>query len=110
MIELIIRNLLSNAVKFTPRGGRIDIAIKNETGQVQLQIRDNGMGLNEEKRKQINADSIRSLQSTAGTDKEKGTGLGLMLCKHFALLMKGSISVESNEGSGSVFFLRLPKA
>ncbi len=110
MIELIIRNLLSNAVKFTPRGGHIVITVKNETGQVQLQIRDNGMGLSEEKLKQINADSIRSLQSMAGTDKEKGTGLGLMLCKHFALLMKGKIFVESKEGSGSLFILRLPKA
>ncbi len=110
MIELIIRNLLSNAAKFTPQGGCIEVGIADKAGEICVQIKDNGIGLSEEKVKQINAASIRSLQSTAGTDKEKGTGLGLMLCKHFALLMKGKVSVESRKGSGSVFSLSLPKA
>ncbi len=110
MIELIIRNLLNNAVKFTETNGRIEIKILQQDGRIQLEVKDTGVGLSENKLKLINADSVRTLESTAGTAKEKGTGLGLMLSKHFALLMKGKIIAESRQGSGSVFALSLPVA
>ena len=110
MIELIIRNLLNNAVKFTEENGRIEVNIQQLADSIQLDVKDNGVGLSESKLKQINADSVRTLESTTGTAKEKGTGLGLMLSKHFALLMKGRITVKSKEGSGSVFSVSLPAA
>ena len=110
MIELIVRNLLNNAVKFTEVNGRIEINILQQDNRVQLEVKDTGVGLSENKLKMINADSVRTLESTTGTAKEKGTGLGLMLSKHFALLMKGKIIAESKQGSGSVFALSLPVA
>jgi signal transduction histidine kinase len=108
MIELIIRNLLNNAVKFTEINGRIEIKVIQQADRIKLEVKDTGVGLSDHKLKLINADSVRTLESTAGTDKEKGTGLGLMLSKHFALLMKGKIIAESRQGSGSVFALSLP--
>jgi len=108
MLELITRNLLSNAVKFSRKGSRLEIVAGKNNSDTLLSVKDSGIGLSEAKVKMINGNSIRTLESTNGTDKEKGTGLGLMLCKHFASLMKGSISVESKEGRGSVFTLSLP--
>lgn len=111
MVELVIRNILTNAVKFSERNGKIEISIESaENNQVVLSVKDNGVGLNSDQVRKINALSVQTLESTPGTDKEKGTGLGLMLCKHFAHLMKGSISVESGKTAGSIFSLTLPQA
>ncbi|MES2005744.1 MAG: ATP-binding protein [Bacteroidota bacterium] len=111
MIELIIRNLLSNAIKFSRQNGKLELFVKGKSSEiVTLSIRDNGVGLSETKMQKINSTSVLTLESTHGTAKEKGTGLGLMLCKHFALLMHGKIKVESAEGKGSVFSLVLPVA
>lgn len=109
MTELIIRNLLSNAVKFSRHGGTMEIAVQHdEAGRVIFSVKDDGVGLSPKKVKLINAATVHSLESTHGTDKEKGTGIGLMLCKHFAALMHGNISVKSEEGVGSVFSVNLP--
>lgn len=109
MVELIIRNLLSNSIKFSGHNSAVEIfSNKGKDNTVSLSIKDQGVGISEAKVNLINASSVRSLESTYGTDKEKGTGLGLMLCKHFAFLMKGNISVESKEESGSVFTISLP--
>lgn len=112
MIELIIRNLLNNAVKFSPPGTRLELfrSATEDTGMVVFSVRDHGVGLPPAKAEKINDPSLLTLESTYGTNKEKGTGLGLMLCKHFAALMKGRISVTSSEGAGSVFSLSLPLA
>ncbi|MEO8173834.1 MAG: HAMP domain-containing sensor histidine kinase, partial [Sediminibacterium sp.] len=108
MIELIIRNLLSNAIKFSKPGGVVSLTVNDEKNRVIVSVRDNGVGMKEEKVAFINSASTGSVQSTMGTGKEKGTGLGLMLCKHFAALMNGSIYVESKVGEGSVFSVVLP--
>lgn len=112
MIELIIRNLLNNAIKFSASGTRIELLQANsaEAGMCIFSVKDNGVGLPPSKVDKINAISVLTLESTYGTNKEKGTGLGLMLCKHFAGLMKGKIWVTSKEGEGSVFSLSLPLA
>jgi signal transduction histidine kinase len=112
MIELIIRNLLSNAIKFSAPGTRLELfqAKDKDNHQVVVSVKDNGLGLPQSKVDKINAASVLTMESTYGTNKEKGTGLGLMLCKHFAGLMKGKISVTSKEGQGSVFSLSLPLA
>lgn len=112
MIELIIRNLLNNAIKFSALGTRLELfqAKGEDNSMVVFSVKDNGVGLPQAKVDKINAASVLTMESTYGTNKEKGTGLGLMLCKHFAGLMKGKISVTSKEGQGSVFSLSLPLA
>lgn len=108
MVELVIRNLLNNALKFSHPQSLIKVfAQETEGAECSIVIADNGIGLSQEKLKLINATNLRSLASTAGTNKEKGTGLGLMLCKHFARLMDGRISASSVEGQGAVFQLHL---
>lgn len=106
MLQLIIRNITSNAIKFTENGGNILISFKNEKDNVEIYIKDDGIGLDE--------NNIKSLfenigNSELGTKGEKGTGLGLSLCKEMIEKMGGSISVESEgEGKGTTFIVTLP--
>lgn len=112
MIELIVRNLLNNAIKFSVQGAKLELfqQMGREPGMIVFSVKDHGVGLPQYKVDKINADSVLTLESTYGTNEEKGTGLGLMLCKQFAGLMKGRISVTSKEGEGSVFSLTMPIA
>jgi PAS domain S-box-containing protein len=108
MINLVIRNLLSNAVKFTPRGGTVDIYLAEEEHFVQVTVKDSGVGMS--------PDIVEKLftkdhyHSTYGTNNEKGSGLGLMLCKDFISRNGGKIRVESEVGKGSSFIFTLPAA
>lgn len=110
MIELIIRNLVSNAVKFSNHQGKLELAIDQQHNKVVLSIKDTGVGMDDTKVFQINKPVIHALETTHGTDKEKGTGLGLMLSKHFVVMMGGSITVKSQPGMGSKFHIALPSA
>ncbi len=110
MTDLIVRNLVNNAVKFSSEGGRLELSSVQDNDKVVLTIKDNGVGMDAGKVQQINSASIHSIESSFGTAKEKGTGLGLMLSKHFAGLMGGSITVESKPGAGSRFDVSLPGA
>ena len=112
MISTIIRNLISNAIKFTPKGGEITINTnkirdKNNRKFTEILIADNGVGISKEM--QLRLFDISKNTSTAGTENEKGTGLGLILCKEFTEKHNGKIKVESKEGSGSVFSFTIPK-
>lgn len=108
MIAVILRNLLNNAVKFTPTGGTVEISAAENNGFVRISISDNGIGMSEENIKQFNALSIRPVESTYGTEREKGTGLGLLLCKTFTQLMNGRITVKrKSNGPGCIFELVL---
>ena len=108
MIELVIRNLLNNALKFSYPNSQIQVVAIASDGICTLTITDQGMGLSPEKLALINAPKLRSLSSSIGTNKEKGTGLGLMLCKHFAFLMEGKITAISTKGKGAQFQFQLP--
>ena len=110
MIELIIRNLVGNAIKFSDHGGVLELNAASVHDEVILSVSDNGVGMTDNKVQSINSASAKSLESTYGTDREKGTGLGLMLCKHFAGIMGGSITVTSKPGMGSQFNIALPAA
>ncbi|MFM8741069.1 MAG: sensor histidine kinase, partial [Cytophagales bacterium] len=105
MIKTVVRNLLANAVKFTDEGGTIDISanIKNEFTTVF--IADSGVGIDPEKQKNL---FTMSVESTQGTANEKGTGLGLLICKDFVTSNGGSIWVESEAHSGSKFVFTIP--
>ena len=107
-INLVIRNLLTNAIKFTNDGGEITIAAEAKGNEWVVSVRDNGIGMSDEIQKKL-FDKINPY-STRGTANEKGTGLGLILCKEFVEKNGGRIWVESKENSGSTFWFTLPKA
>jgi signal transduction histidine kinase len=108
LLDIIIRNLLSNAVKYTPRGGRISILLKDKTMSdegIMLKICDNGIGIPEIKQKYLFTDT--EIESTPGTENEKGTGLGLKLCYELVKINNGRISIDSKLGEGTCFIIVL---
>ena len=108
MVSTVLLNLVSNAVKFTPHNGRVEINSSRKNGFIEMEVKDTGVG--------IAAENISKLfkpgekYQTTGTNKEKGTGLGLILCKEFVEKNGGKIEVESELGKGSTFTVVLPKA
>ena len=106
-LGIVIRNLLSNAIKFTNRNGVIEISLNNDSENSIITITDNGVGIEPEDIEKL-FDPSKS-DSKPGTENEKGTGLGLMLCKELIEFNDGSISVKSNLGLGSSFIISLPK-
>jgi len=102
----ILRNLISNAVKFTPEGGSIRVYNNQRDGINNIFVEDNGVGIEHKDMNKLF--KIDEVFSTPGTNSENGTGLGLIICQEFADKQGGSIAVESQVGSGSIFTLRLP--
>ena len=105
-ISTIIRNLLNNAIKFTPTSGKIKLFAIKQGDALLLYIRDNGIGMDELQLNDIF--DLKKRKSTEGTEGERGTGLGLSVCKELALLNGGDITVESTFGVGTTFILQLP--
>ncbi|HEY0432222.1 MAG TPA: HAMP domain-containing sensor histidine kinase, partial [Chitinophagaceae bacterium] len=105
MISLVIRNLVSNAIKFSPKGGHIVVGTVASGNTAGLFVQDSGTGIDA-----MTFDKIQSNQvySTPGTQNEKGTGLGLTLCKEFLGRNGGSLTIESSTRKGSKFSFRLP--
>ena len=106
MLKTVLRNLISNAIKFTKSGGHISVFAILKQDHVEITISDDGIGMNKEKLKGLF--NISSNTTTVGTANEKGSGLGLVLCKEFVEKHKGEIWVESKEGKGSDFKFTLP--
>jgi signal transduction histidine kinase len=113
MINTVFRNLISNAIKFTQKGGCINIVLEQQTGDAEpknefviASVNDTGVGINKGNIKKLFR--IEENLTTKGTNNEKGTGLGLMLCKEFIEIMGGEIWVESEVGKGSSFFIKIP--
>lgn len=106
MILTVLRNLISNAVKFTPFGGRALIEVNPSKDGCEISVSDSGIGMSKEDTDKIFR--IDSKHTTRGTADEKGTGLGLILCKEFVEKHGGTIWVESEEGKGSTFYFTLP--
>jgi len=106
MTKTIIRNLFSNSIKFTPNGGSIFIGCKKENGNLVLSVKDSGRGISEDVIKAIlNDDKINSVK---GTNNEKGSGIGLKVCKDFIAAQKGSLAINGNLGKGAEFIVTLP--
>lgn len=106
-IATVLRNLLSNAIKFSHRDSRIEVFLKDNSKDVEVSIKDFGLGISKE-----NLDKLFKLDSSytkQGTDMEKGTGLGLILCKEFVEKNGGKIWVESQIDKGSTFKFTIPK-
>ncbi|MCB2194602.1 MAG: transporter substrate-binding domain-containing protein [Bacteroidetes bacterium] len=106
MISTILRNLVSNAIKFTPIGGSIKIQGKQHQNKLLISVKDSGIGLS--KRKIESIFTVKANSSEVGTQKEEGTGLGLILCKEFIERHNESIWVESFPDKGSTFYFTLP--
>lgn len=107
MLKNILRNLISNAIKFTPKNGRIEVnAEENEFG-FEISVTDNGVGIKPENIEKLF--KIEANFSTRGTASEKGTGLGLLLCKEFVEKHGGKIQVESQQDVGSTFKFTIPR-
>ena len=111
MTTLVLRNLINNAIKFTNIDGIIDISMQETDAQFFIAITDNGIGMSKQQIDSFNqAGFDEYAKTTIGTNKEKGTGIGLMLCSTFTQLMNGAIAVQSEKEVGTVFTLMLPKA
>jgi signal transduction histidine kinase len=106
MIKTVLRNLIGNAIKYTNTGGEITISAAESDQYVEIVVRDTGIGMSQEAQKKLF--KIETFHSTAGTNNEHGTGLGLMLCKEFVEIHGGIIRVESQPGKGSMFKFTLP--
>lgn len=105
-VTTVIRNLISNAIKFTPKGGTITVSATKSSEEALISVADSGVGMSKEVIDKIFR--IDAKHSTKGTADEKGTGLGLVLCKDFVEKNNGSIGVQSEEGKGSTFYFTLP--
>ncbi len=107
MINLVFRNLILNGIKFTEDGGQITIAAEDEGDHYKISIADNGVGIRPEVQSLIFTKTTG--YSTRGTANEKGTGLGLILCKEFVERNGGQIWLESEMGKGSTFYFTIKK-
>jgi len=104
MTALVIRNLLSNAIKYTRPDGIINLSSSKKSSGTQITVQDSGVGISDALVKEFNRNNTNQpIDSTQGTANEKGTGMGLMLCKSFLKLMNGAISLKSEPGKGSTF-------
>lgn len=106
MMEIVIRNLVSNAVKFTTENGTVEIKVSKFSDRMEFSVYDSGIGIEKEKIDKLF--DLESSFSTPGTNKEKGTGLGLILCKEFITKHNGTIEARSELGKGSIFTFSIP--
>ncbi len=108
MIDVVLRNLVANAIKFCKADGKVTICSNVCENQVEIIVADNGVGISEDNVKKIFR--VENVFTTLGTNNEKGTGLGLLLCKEFVEKNNGTIGVESAINEGSRFWFTLPIA
>jgi signal transduction histidine kinase len=106
MLHTVFRNLISNAIKFTPLGGQVVVHSQQVNGFIETRVRDTGIGIAKTDIEKLFRIDVHF--STNGTHNEKGTGLGLILCKEFIEKNGGKIWAESKEGNGSIFAFTLP--
>lgn len=108
IVNLVLRNLILNSMKFTQNGGLIEAASQQQGDDIVVSIRDTGIGISPEIQNVIFEKTAG--YTTRGTANEKGTGLGLILCKEFIEKNGGKIWLESEVGKGSTFYFTVKKA
>jgi len=108
MISMVVRNLLNNAIKFSPNGKSVKIEVEDLNTSWKLSVIDQGIGIALENQEKIF--QIGTKFKAEGTSGEKGTGLGLIICKEFVEQNEGNISIISEEGKGSTFSITIPKS
>ncbi|MCP4350311.1 MAG: hybrid sensor histidine kinase/response regulator [Desulfobacterales bacterium] len=107
MIMTVVRNLISNALKFTPENGKVTVSAVLKDDFIEISVVDTGVGISENDTEKLFSPDEHF--TTYGTQNEKGSGLGLLLCKDFVEKNNGKIWVETEEGKGSKFKFTLPK-
>jgi signal transduction histidine kinase len=105
--ETILRNLINNAVKFTPTGGRVTIAARADGNFTEVSVQDTGVGIADHRLDKLFA--LATEPAAAGTQGERGIGLGLVLCKELVERSGGRIAAESDVGRGSCLRFTLPR-
>ncbi len=107
-VHLILRNLFNNAIKFSKRDGQVSVSTMTKSGFCYINIEDQGIGMTKAEVQMI----LKSNEyfTKSGTDQEKGTGLGLLLCKDFIKRNGGDFFIESQSGSGTKIIFTLPLA
>lgn len=106
LISTVVRNLINNAIKFTPKGGVVSVNVEEGNTFHTIIVADTGIGIPKRMKEKIFDKT--SYETTFGTDKEKGSGLGLKLCLEYVEAHKGKIWVESEVGKGSKFSFTVP--
>jgi signal transduction histidine kinase len=106
MLKTILRNFVSNAIKFTKKGGTININAEENSGEVRISVSDTGIGISDVDLAKLF--DISQFISSKGTENEKGTGLGLLICKEFVEKHGGKIWADSTPGKGSSFHFTVP--
>jgi signal transduction histidine kinase len=104
-MNTVIRNLISNAIKFTRIGGKIELSSTKIDDKIELVVSDNGVGIDEEALSKLFRIDVQ--HTTKGTAEEKGTGLGLILCKEMVEKNGGSLRIESKVNEGTSFYITL---
>ncbi|MET0392166.1 MAG: tetratricopeptide repeat-containing sensor histidine kinase, partial [Chitinophagaceae bacterium] len=109
MLQVVLRNLVGNAIKYSYPGGSVTIDLAATTREmITIRVKDQGIGMQPDDVEKINRGDQQMLRSTPGTARERGTGLGIHLCRIFVEMMKGTLWVESEPGKGTSFFISLP--
>ncbi len=108
LVDSVFRNLISNAIKYTPEQGTIKIKSVIKDDVVEVCVSDTGIGISKENQQKLF--NPRMEYTTLGLYQEKGSGLGLLLCKDFIEMNGGNIWLESDEGNGTSFFITMPLA
>ncbi len=107
LMATVLRNLLNNAIKFTPKNGKVSVRMVEEEKCFRVSVWDTGTGISENEQKKLF--NLASSYTTTGTENEKGSGLGLIICKEFIEKNGGALSLASEPGKGSTFSFTIPK-
>jgi signal transduction histidine kinase len=105
-LTIILRNLLSNAIKFTPKGGFIHISANRRLTNMEITVKDNGIGIDERLMERLF--DLELHFTRFGTENELGVGLGLLVVKELTELNGGQVAISSETGKGTTVLLRLP--
>lgn len=108
MVSTVVRNIIGNAIKYTNEGGTITAEAWEDEHEVHIAIRDTGVGMNSEVLNKILSNEQEEMSSKLGTNQEKGTGLGLNICKKYIQRNNGSLNAESKLGEGTTITINLP--
>ena len=106
MLATVIRNLVANAVKYTPKGGKIFLEAETAENEIIVHVVDNGKGISEERIPDLF--SQRTKRGTPGTEGERGSGLGLLVCKDFIKKQHGDLWVTSTPNVETRFSFSVP--
>lgn len=109
MMNLVVRNLVTNSIKFTDSGGYVKVYAEESAKEVIIAVEDNGVGMSPEIQETL-LEKKSMNYTTRGTANEKGTGLGLNLCREFLERNNGRIWLKSSEGVGTTFYIAVPKS